>query len=106
VAPRKICALERCPEKTHARLRDKASGKRQDLCIVHAVLTKRHFKDRVELVEEWGENKVFDAAGEIVFGKIQLETKEEAERKSIEIAQDIVGKAILKKKEAPENART
>ena len=99
MAHREICAMNRCPEKTHARLRDKLHDKRVDLCIVHAVLTKRHYGKNVEVVEEWGENKVFDENGEILIGKVQLETEFQSEQKSIEIAHDIVGKATLKEKQ-------
>lgn len=83
MAHRAICAIERCPEKTHARLATKENTHRKDLCIVHAVLTKRRYKDEVVVVEEWGDNKVFDENGEIVYDKLHFETKEEAAAKEV-----------------------
>lgn len=83
MAPRKVCAVARCPEKTHARLATPQGTHRKDLCIVHAVLTKRRYKSNVIVVEEWGENKVFDEHGELIFDKLHFETKEEATAKEV-----------------------
>ena len=100
MAHRQICAMKRCPEKTHSRLRDKNSGKRVDLCIAHAILTKKHYGDNVEVTEQWGSLKVFDDTGDIVWDNVHMETKEEAESKTqAESVQDIV-------KGAMENARS
>jgi hypothetical protein len=81
VAHREICSVVKCPQKTHARLKDIESGKRVDVCVVHAILTKQRYKERAVLVEEWGLPSVFDENGNIIISRVHMESAEEATAK-------------------------
>ena len=54
MATRKICQIERCPEKTHGRLVFRK--KRVDLCLGHFDSTLGHYNGKgIKIIEEWGE---------------------------------------------------
>lgn len=81
MAHREVCQISRCPDRSHARLRDPNNTTRRDLCIIHAILTKRKYGEKAVLVEEWGEPKVFDDNGEVIDDRVHFETEEEAAEK-------------------------
>jgi hypothetical protein len=49
----KICVIPRCPEPSAARLADLENKVRRDLCAGHAITTKRHYGDDVEIIDTW-----------------------------------------------------
>ena len=53
MAHRKVCALPRCPEKTHGRITD--GKKRFDLCLAHFRGVTAFYGSAVEIVEVWAE---------------------------------------------------
>jgi hypothetical protein len=45
--------IPRCPEPSAARLADLENKVRRDLCAGHAITTKRHYGDDVEIIDTW-----------------------------------------------------